>query len=269
MPLVSVLVPTYNRAHTLRQALDSVFSQSFADFEVIVVDDASTDSTSALLSSYSDPRLRVYRNPTNLGQAGNAARCLSLATAPYVHFLYSDDFFLPGCLARKVAAIDAAPDIALVFAATQIIAPDGRPLLLRRPFRTDRVLDGATLARRSFRVKNIYGEPSNVLFRRDLVARLGSYAPDLSYSVDWELWIRLSCQARVAYLATPFTAFRISDSSVTGALRWQSFRSDDASFVRRVRTDARLPLTRLDLLLHQITQPSRMLLRALWLRLHL
>lgn len=269
MPLVSVLVPTYNRAHTLRQALDSVFSQSFQDFEIIVVDDASTDDTASVLAACSDPRLRVYRNPANLGQAGNAARCLSLATAPYVHFLYSDDWFLPGCLSRKVAAISQSPDIALVFAATRIVAPDGRPLLVRRPCRSDRVFDGATLARRSFRVKNVYGEPSNVLFRRDLVARLGSYAPDLSYSVDWELWIRLSCQARVACLADPLTAFRISDSSVTGALRWRSFLSDDALFVRRVLSDARLPLTPLDLLLHRVTQPSRMLLRSLWLRFHL
>jgi glycosyltransferase involved in cell wall biosynthesis len=269
MPLVSILVPTYNRAATLRQTLDSVFSQSVQDFEIVLVDDASTDSTSELLASYSDPRLRVYRNETNLGQAGNAARCLSLATAPFVHYLYSDDFFLPDCLSRKLDAISADPDIALVFAATRIIAPDGSPVATRRPYPTDRVLDGARLARYSFRFKNAYGEPSNVLFRRELSNRLGGFAPELSYTVDWEFWIRLSCQARVAYLATPLSAFRISRGSVTGALRWRSFRSDDDAFVRRVRSSARLPLTPLDLLLHRLTQPPRMLLRDLWLRRHL
>ena len=268
-PLVSILVPTYNRAATLRQTLDSIFSQSVQDFEIILVDDASTDSTSDLLATYSDPRLRVYRNPVNLGQAGNAARCLSLATAPFVHYLYSDDFFLPDCLARKLDAISADPGIALVFSATRIIAPDGSPVATRRPFPTDRVLDGARLARHSFRFKNIYGEPSNVLFRRELSDQFGGFAPELSYTVDWEFWIRLSCRARVAYLATPLSAFRISRGSVTGALRWRSFRSDDDAFVRRVRSSARLPLTPLDLLLHRLTQPPRMLLRDLWIRHHL
>jgi glycosyltransferase involved in cell wall biosynthesis len=269
MPLVSILVPTYNRAGTLRQTLDSIFAQSVQDFEIVLVDDASTDSTPDLLASYSDPRLRVYRNPANLGQAGNAARCLSLATAPFVHYLYSDDFFLPDCLSRKLDAISADPGIALVFAATRIIAPDGSPVATRRPFSTDRVLDGARLARHSFRFKNIYGEPSNVLFRRELSDRLGGFAPELSYTVDWEFWIRLSCRARVAYLATPLSAFRISRGSVTGALRWHSFRSDDDAFVRRVRSSSRLPLTPFDIALHRLTQPPRMLLRALWLRHHL
>lgn len=268
-PLVSVLIPTYNRAATLGQTLDSIFSQSLQDFEIILVDDASTDSTPDLLATYRDPRLHIYRNLTNLGQAGNANRCLSLATAPYVHFLYSDDFFLPGCLEKKVAAITSAPDIALVFAATQIIAPDGRPLLLRRPFRTDRVLDGARLARHSFHFKNIYGEPSNVLFRRELAVQHGGFAPDLSYTVDWEFWIRLSCQAQVAYLSAPLSAFRLSGSSVTGALNWTSFRSDDDAFVRRVRSSKNLPISLLDLALHRLTQPPRMFLRHLWLRHHL
>lgn len=269
MPLVSVLIPTYNRATTLGKTLDSIFSQSLQDFEIILVDDASTDSTPDLLASYRDSRLHVYRNPTNLGQAGNAERCLSLATAPFVHYLYSDDYFLPDCLAQKVAAISAHPDIALVFAATQIIAPDGRLVSIRRPFRTDRLFDGARLARHSFRFKNVYGEPSNVLFRRDLSTRFGGFAPELSYTVDWEFWLRLSCQARVAYLATPLSAFRISRSSVTGALDWANFRSDDHAFIRRVRASARLPLTPLDLFLHRLTQPPRMLLRDLWLRRHL
>lgn len=268
-PLVSVLIPTYNRAATLGQTLDSIFSQSLQDFEIILVDDASTDSTPDLLATYRDPRLHIYRNPTNLGQAGNANRCLSLATAPFVHFLYSDDFFLPDCLEKKVAAITSAPDIALVFAATQIIAPDGRPLLLRRPFRTDRVLDGARLARHSFHFKNIYGEPSNVLFRRELATGLGGFAPELSCTIDWEFWLRLSCQSRVAYLSTPLSTFRISRSAITSNIGWTEFSEDDRTFIRLIHAANRLPLTPLDIALHRLTQYPRKFLRTLWLRLHL
>ncbi len=267
-PLVSVCIPSFNHERTIRQAIDSVLGQSFRDFEFLVVDDASSDATASIVAAYSDPRLRLVRNPANLGMVRNWNRCLELTSAPFVQFLFADDYLLPGCLDRKVEALSIAPDITLVFSGSRIVDSAGRILLTRKPFARDRVFAGPALARQSFRTRNLFGEPSNVLFRRSFLARTGPFHEDITYSVDWDLWLRLACFGRVAYLADPLSAFRVSRTSVTGSFDWSRFRSDDDAFMARVR-EAALPVSSLDIAIHRLTQPLRMRVRNLWLRAHL
>ena len=129
-PAVSVVLPTYNRASTLRRAVDSVLCQDFGDFELIVVDDGSRDQTASILSDIDDARLRVIRLPENRGQAHARNVGLDAASADLAAFQDSDDVWHPNKLSRQVAAIRAIPDASVVYSDMRRIRFDGSSFTL-------------------------------------------------------------------------------------------------------------------------------------------
>ena len=110
MPYFSVVIPTYNRAHSIRKAIDSVLNQSFQDFEIIVVDDASPDETEQVVKAISDPRLRYFKNETNQERCVSRNRGIDLAKGKYICFLDSDDYHLPDHLEKLHVFIQAKKD---------------------------------------------------------------------------------------------------------------------------------------------------------------
>jgi glycosyltransferase involved in cell wall biosynthesis len=114
-PKVSVIVPSYNHARFLRACLDSVISQTFSDWELILIDDGSSDNCVEIARSYSDPRIQVHQNETNLGTYGTQQRALAMAQGDYVAVLNSDDFWIPGKLEEQVKALDANPSLRLSY----------------------------------------------------------------------------------------------------------------------------------------------------------
>ncbi|RYF88859.1 MAG: glycosyltransferase family 2 protein, partial [Chitinophagaceae bacterium] len=114
-PKVSVLVPTYNYAHYLPETLRSALEQTFTDFELVVVDNCSTDNTAELMATYKDdPRVIYHRNDANIGIVGNFNRCLELARGEYIKFLCADDKFAPGMLETYVRIMDEMPGVSLI-----------------------------------------------------------------------------------------------------------------------------------------------------------
>src|SRR5512133_2429317 len=113
-PQVSVCIPTYNYGHFLGAAIESVLDQDFAEFELVVVDNASDDDTTPVVERYRDPRLRFHRNDRNVGLFGNFARCLELSTGELVKFLAADDWLHPAYLREAVALIRRHPSAAIV-----------------------------------------------------------------------------------------------------------------------------------------------------------
>lgn len=125
-PKLSVIIPVYNRAGLVQGAIDSVLAQAFANHEVLVIDDGSTDDTAEKVSRNRDPRVRLIRNAENLGIPRTRQRGLEAARGTYVALLDSDDRMRPGRLARQVAFLDANPDIATIGGSVQKLHPDGR-----------------------------------------------------------------------------------------------------------------------------------------------
>lgn len=134
-PLVSVLIPTFNRRDYLKETLASVLRQSFDDFEVIVSDNASEVDPGDVVAGFADRRLRYYRNPANLGVTGNLLAAHGHARGKYVAVLGDDDLWDPQFLAMLVAPLESDPSLALAFCDHFIIGPDGRP----DPAASDRV----------------------------------------------------------------------------------------------------------------------------------
>lgn len=205
MPQVSVIIPTYNRAETIEAAVRSVLQQTFQDFEVLVVDDASTDDTVARLSKIEDARLRVIEAPTNGGGAQARNLGLERATALLVAFQDSDDFWLPTKLASQVERLQAAGPKAVATFCSFIYLSGARTAVL--PAAAE--IPPAEIARTLFR-RNLISTQT-LLTRRSEIEAIGGFDPAMPRFQDWELCIRLAQRGelhhdpvpRVVVCATP------------------------------------------------------------------
>src|SRR4051812_30620927 len=129
-PKVSVCIPVYNGGEFLRLAINSVLASTMQDYEIVVVDNCSTDNTCDIVRSYNDPRIHLYQIPTNIGMIGNFNAVLSRATGTYIKLLPADDLLYPGCLAQQSSVLDNDKEekIALVSGARHIINDAGKVL---------------------------------------------------------------------------------------------------------------------------------------------
>ena len=189
-PLVSVVIPTYNRAELVREAVASVLAQNYRPLELIVVDDGSDDATGDTLARY--PEVRVLRQAhTGMpGQVRNAGA--RLARGEYLAFLDSDDLWLPQKLARQVPAATAAG--AAISHTRERWVRSGRVISQR----TQRHRRSGDLFADSLR-KCVIG-PSTVLLRRALFEQAGGFREDLEIAEDYELWLRLTARHLVGYV---------------------------------------------------------------------
>lgn len=184
-PKVSVVIPVFNRPEPVRRAIRSVLNQTYPDFEVIVVDDASTDTTPAVVASFTDPRVSLIRHDRNRG--GSAARNTGIraASAPYIGFLDSDDEWMPHNLERQLAVFEEGPDrVGLVYAGAERVYEDG--VVSRDLPRRERDLT------RTLLLENVIGETSVGMVRRRVFDETGGFDESLPSCQDLDLWLRIS-----------------------------------------------------------------------------
>jgi GT2 family glycosyltransferase len=201
-PRVSVLMTTYNGAATIGASIDSILAQSFRDFELLVVDDGSTDDTPAILDRIRDPRLRVLRTGSRGGIVAARNHGFAAAQGHYIAPLDHDDLSDTERLAREVAFLDANPDAVLV--ATEIrIAREGRVAAPHHPAAGD-----AMALRWLFLIDNPLTW-SSVMFRADAVRRLGSFLrPEFELADDFDFYHRLLGVGAIARLDEVLTTYR-------------------------------------------------------------
>jgi GT2 family glycosyltransferase len=197
-PNVSVIIPTYNRLNYLRQALDSVAAQTFAGFEVIVVDDGSTEDIAGGVAGHAT-RPRVIRQPAE-GPAAARNAGLEAARAGVVAFLDSDDLWERTKLERSLQRLHAGPATNIVYGPMSPIDENGRPV----PGRT-KPCHGGHITEQLFRSSFVH--VPTVVCRRDLLLRAGGFDRRLPVCEDYDLWLRLSVDETFALIEEPL-AFR-------------------------------------------------------------
>ena len=219
LPLVSILIPTYNRAQYLAQALDSALAQTYPNLEIIVHDDASTDVTPQLLAQYFDPRLQVIRTEDNHGMLGGWNYLVTKAKGKYLKFLASDDLLEPTCVAELVRSALTHPGAALITCRRQFIDGEGRVLKQMGFAGRDRVVSGVAHAHWILTTlrQNKIGEPTAALYPAQLVNKAGGYDPAFSQFADFEYWIRLLQYGDLVYVHKPLCSFRTHALSTTSA----------------------------------------------------
>ncbi|MEO6995504.1 MAG: glycosyltransferase family A protein [Lacunisphaera sp.] len=208
-PKISVLVPTYNYARFLPQAIESILAQTDADFEVFISDDASTDDSAEVIRHYAarDSRIRFALHPNNLGMVANWNWCLQQAHGEYVKYLFGDDLLTsPEALARMADLLDQQPDAALVASARVLLDQNSRITGFWDHLSGD-IFDGPHLISRCLRTRrNVVGEPSAVMFRRPLANR--GFDPAYRQIVDLEMWFHLMAQGALCHTPELLCGFR-------------------------------------------------------------
>lgn len=197
MPIVSVIMPSYNHARYVGAAVESVLAQTLHDIELIVIDDGSTDGTQEVLRGIRDERLRCVFRERNVGASAGSNDGLALARAPFVAMISSDDVFAPTKLERQLRCWDEGAGPTAVFCTPRLIDGEGRPLRsgahpLEGTFVSGRWSRGAALAR-LFHEGNFFCHPS-VMARRETYERVGCYDPRMASLGDFEMWMRMAVQ---------------------------------------------------------------------------
>lgn len=186
-PLVTVLLAVKDGEPWVRRAVDSVLGQTLDDFELLVVDDASADSTAATLEAYGDPRVRVLRNERNLGQVASLNRGLREARGEYVARLDHDDWCLPTRLARQAEVLEREPAVGLVGSWMRLADEDGRTI-----GRMHAALDDyAEFLYATLIMQVLVSHPAS-MYRRAPVVELGGYDEATGPAEDKDLWRRLA-----------------------------------------------------------------------------
>jgi glycosyltransferase involved in cell wall biosynthesis len=193
-PLVSVIIPTYNRARMIKEAVDSVLAQDFKDFELIVVDDGSTDNTSDVLSSYADDISIFYQENKGVSAARN--RGIAEASGQFIAFLDSDDLWLPKKLTTQVEFFNQTPD-ALICQTAEVWIRNGiRVNPKKRHKKFSGIIFEPSLAL-------CLVSPSAVMMRQELLDSAGSFDETLPVCEDYDLWLRISCRFPVYLIEIP------------------------------------------------------------------
>lgn len=208
--LVSVLLPTYNRAQYLAQAVASALIQSYQDLEVIIVDDGSEDDTANVVGTFSDARVR-YIYQTNQGVSAALNTAWHAARGDYCAMLGSDDVWLPELLQELVPVLEADPSLAFVYARARGMDARGNPL--------SQIL-GVSPKFPDHGLKSLlYGDTVCGLacvFRRACVERVGGFNESLVANEDWDLWIRIAEYYPFAFRDKILANYRIHPNSLTG-----------------------------------------------------
>ena len=191
-PKVSVCIPVYNREDFIAEAIESVLSQTFTDFELIITDNCSTDKTPEIIKKYAstDKWISCYRNEYNLGVIGNINRCVLLTRGKYITIVCADDKLAPQCLEVFVEKMDKHPEVSLITSFTQSFG-DSDSIRDRSYFPGTGQLNGKVCQKDLLINGNWAGSPSSVMFRRkDLHIGLGNHMWRY-WLGDLDLWMRL------------------------------------------------------------------------------
>ena len=207
MPEVSVLMPVHNAGLFVEEAVRSVLQQTFADFELVVMDDGCTDDTLALISRFRDPRIRVIRNEKKIGIAKTLNKALDLTRTEWIARMDADDFCEPDRLATQLAFMRAQPNLAVAGGWVRLCG-DRKPVVVRQPC-------GAQTVRAFLLFGNALFHPTAML-RRALLERHGlRYDPSYSCTEDYELWTRVADLAAVDNQSRVMLNMRVHDSNIT------------------------------------------------------
>lgn len=209
-PLVSVVIPAYNSAPYIREAIDSALAQSLKDLEVLVIDDGSTDDTREIVQSYGHPVQLIPQD--HKGPAAARNRGIRESHGAFIAFLDSDDRWQPSKLVKQAALLQQRPDVGMVITGHAIFDEAGVRPTRRGSDKGTRLLPGDP-------VRNIFehsgvGTPC-IMVRREVFDKVGYFDEDLIMSEDDNMWMRITSKYGLELVDEPLTEIRISSGSVT------------------------------------------------------
>lgn len=220
-PEISVCIPVYNGEAYIGTAIDSILSQSFTNFEIVITDDQSKDRTREILLAYcaKDSRVKVFPNEENLGAVRNLNRALSLSKGKYIKPFASDDLMMEGHLEQMHQGFQQDPSITIVACAKEIIDENGAKQSVRRAYPSSGFYEGREVRKDCLRNKasshiiNLLGEPCCVLLRADQVE--DGFDTNYFHIADLDMWTRVLSKGNLYYISEPRCQWRHHKNSTT------------------------------------------------------
>jgi len=205
---VSVIIPTYNRVRYIAEAINSILNQTYQNYEILVVDDGSTDETQKAVAAIESEKIRYfYRDHQGISLSLNFG--INHSRGRYIARLDSDDIFFPEKLKRQVQLLEANPEVDLVYTQVYNMTEDGKIIcaypeshnLPSEPLRT----------LRSF----LFAPSQSIMFRRDCIEKIGAYDENFTVAEDWDFCIRMAQEFKFAYINQPLVKVRKHAAMIT------------------------------------------------------
>lgn len=217
VPSVSICIPVFNCEKFIGKAIDSVLKQTFSDYELIILNNQSTDNTLNIVQSYVDPRIKIISHSINIGAEGNWNFAMKSATGQYIKILCADDVIYPTCIEKNVEIFekDSHHQISLIASKRDIINGNDNIIIKARGLGP---LKGQVTAKQVMKSlvgkgTNLIGETSSAMFRMEAASRAGLFTSKIPYLIDLDYWCRLLKFGDFFALDEGLSAFRISNSS--------------------------------------------------------
>jgi glycosyltransferase involved in cell wall biosynthesis len=213
MPTISVIVPAYNAEQTILETITSVQQQTFSDFELIVINDGSTDRTLELLNTVNDPRLKIFSYP-NGGVSVARNRGIARATGEFIAFLDADDLWTPDKLDLQLAALQQQPEAGVVYSWAYYMDERDKIFQISEPI----YFEGNVYTQ--LLVNDFVVSCSNCLVRRQAVESVGEFDPAVAGAADWDYWLRLAAHWPFVVVPKPQVFYRISSGSMSAQVEF-------------------------------------------------
>jgi len=268
-PKVTVAIPMFNHEAFIGRTIQSVLSQSFADFELLVFDDGSTDRSVEIVRAFDDPRIRLTLNEKNLGPEANWNLAISQVRGAYGKLLCGDDVLMPDCLAKQVAILDdpANADVGFVTCSKLVLDPKDRVVTKRRFARRGTKLSGQEGIRRLiFFGSNPFGEPGAGLFRASLIPQVAGYRARIPYLIDLDFWCQLLQLGSIYILPDFLFGFRISSTSWSSRIGLRQYRQW-VDFLNQLRRENNFPMSAIDVLIGATTGAAQFAARIAFFKI--
>ena len=224
MPRVSIVIPAYDAMRYLPETVNSALAQSFTDFEIIIVNDGSTDGIEAWYSGLADSRVTLI-SQSNQGKSVAVNNGLAQSQGEYIAFLDADDLWETTKLEKQVSCLDASPSVGLVYTWTALADETGQP--------TGRVLASHAEGNvwKSLILKNILTCGSTPMVRRQCFDDVGVFDPDLPPAEDWDMWLRIATHYDFAVIKEPLVRYRKHRGNTSA--RWQLMQKSSSLVLDR------------------------------------
>ena len=243
-PKVSIIIATYNRENYIKEAIDSALSQSFSDWEMIIIDDASEDNTEKIVQQFIDEksakedsikeRIKYIKNEENLGIAKTRNKGLRIALGTYIAPLDSDDFWIDkDKLKKQIEFLDANPDYALLGGGIMHVDSESKPIKKVLFPVYDSVIRNIILQFNPF-------AQSTLLFRKEIALECGGYSTEYKICDDYDLWLKIGIKYKFTNIPQILSGYRIHGGNITHTKRLTTAR-EILEIVKKYKTHFKRP----------------------------
>jgi glycosyltransferase involved in cell wall biosynthesis len=269
LPLVSICIPVYNGEPYIYRTLESALNQTYKNIEILIFDNCSTDKTADIINTFNDIRIAYHLNDKNYDMYTNWQKCLEAANGEFIKLLCADDLLKPNAIEAQADVLINNSDVSLCITATYIINEFDNITMKRQLYKETLKVSGRTIAKKSLlKGRNIYGESSSILFRKDKSIQIGKFNDELCYSGDLDYWMRLSYFGNVYYINEFLSDYRISSTNATSNYFFNNIKMllIDWDILLKKHSELKaIKLNKLDILISKISFVIMLFLKIIFL----